>query len=63
MKIDDKNLKKMLNSLGFVYKKLSKHCIVFSNGIHDIHTSKTTSDKARRLKNVKADLRRLNYVI
>lgn len=61
MKIDDKELSKLMKQLGFVYKKLTKHTIVFSNGVHDLSTSKTTSDKARRLKNVRASLKRLGY--
>ena len=61
MKIDDKELAKLMKSLGFVYKKLTKHTIVFTNGVHDLSTSKTTSDKARRLKNVRSALKRLGY--
>jgi len=61
MKIDDKELVKLMKKLGFVYKKLTKHTIVFSNGTHDVRTSKTTSDKARRLKNLTSELRRLGY--
>lgn len=61
IKIDDKELAKLMKSIGFVYKKLTKHTLVFSNGVHDLKTSKTTSDKARRLKNVRSELRRLGY--
>ncbi len=59
MRIDDKDLHKFMKGAGYVYKKLSKHCIVFTNGEHDVYTSKTTSDKKRRLRNLKCELRRL----
>ncbi len=63
MKIDDKDLHKLMRSLGFVCNVVTKHCLVFNNGKHKVRTSKTTSDKNRRLKNLKAELRRLNYEI
>ncbi len=55
MKIDDKDLKKFMSSISFVCNAVTKHCLVFTNGIHKIRVSKTTSDKARRLKNLKSD--------
>ena len=63
IKVDDKNLAKLMKRLGFVCNAVTKHTLVFSNGVHKVRTSKTTSDKQRRLKNLSAELRRLNYVI
>ncbi len=63
MKIDDKDLNKFMKKLGFVATVTTKHCLVFSNGIHRLRTSKTTSDKNRRLKNVKSQMQRLGYAI
>ena len=63
IKIDDKDLKKLMNSLGFVCNGTTKHCLVFTNPKHRIRVSKTTSDKHRRLKNIISELKRLNYVI
>ena len=60
-RIDDKDLHKLMNSLGFMRIVDTKHCLVFTNQVHKIRTSKTTSDKHRRLKNIKAELKRLNY--
>ena len=59
MKVDDKELNKYMKSLGYVCQVTTKHCLVFTNGTHKVRTSKTTSDKVRRLKNVKAQMRRL----
>jgi len=63
MRIDDKDLTKLMKKVGFVMSVTTKHCLVFTNGIHKLRTSKTTSDKVRRLKNVRAELKRLNYAI
>ena len=60
-RIDDKDLHKLMRRFGFVCSVMTKHCLVFNNGIHKIRTSKTTSDKVRRLKNVRAELRRYCY--
>ena len=62
MKIDDKELRKYMKSLGFVCNVMTKHTLVFTNGLHKVRTSKTTSDKFRRLKNVKSELKRMGYV-
>ena len=63
MKIDDKDLHKLMKNLGFVCNVMTKHCLVFTNGIHKLRTSKTTSDKTRRLRNVKSEMKRLGYAI
>ena len=59
MKVDDKELSKFMKSLGYVCIATTKHCLVFSNGNLKLRTSKTTSDKVRRLKNVKAQMKRI----
>lgn len=61
IKIDDKELNKFMKKLGFICNVTTKHTLVYSNGTHKLRTSKTTSDKQRRLKNVKAELKRLGY--
>jgi len=65
MRIDDKELKKLMSSLGFVANGFTKHCIVFTDPVKQIRvrTSKTTSDKNRRLKNLKSELRRIGYEV
>jgi len=63
MKIDDKDLHKLMKGLGFVCNVATKHCLVFTNGVHKLRTSKTTSDKVRRLKNVKSEMKRLGYAV
>lgn len=61
IKIDDKELNKLMNGLGFICNVTTKHTLVFTNGKHKLRTSKTTSDSKRRLKNVRAELKRLGY--
>ena len=61
--INDKELNKFMKKLGFICNVTTKHCLVFTNGIHKIRVSKTTSDKARRLINIRAELRRLDYAV
>jgi hypothetical protein len=61
MRFNDKELRKFMHRLGFVCNAMTKHCLVFTDGIHRIRTSKTTSDKKRRMKNIQAELRRLGY--
>ena len=63
MRIDDKDLSKLMKRLGFVCNGTTKHTIIFTDPIKQIRvrTSKTTSDKARRLKNLISELRRLGY--
>jgi len=65
IKIEDKDLKKLMKHLGFIANGFTKHCIVFTDPIKQIRvrTSKTTSDKARRLKNLKSELQGLGYAI
>ena len=63
MKIDDKDLNKFMKRLGFVCSAVTKHCLVFTDGNLKIRTSKTTSDKRRRLKNLKAELKRCGYAL
>ena len=65
IKIDDKDLNKLMKRLGFICNAVTKHTLVFTDPIRQlrVRTSKTTSDKARRLKNLKSELRRLNYAI
>lgn len=60
-RIDDKDLHKLMSKLGFGRVADTKHCLVYDNGSHKVRTSKTTSDKVRRLKNVTSELRRLGY--
>lgn len=61
IKVDDKDLNKFMSKLGFICNVTTKHTLVFTNGTHKLRTSKTTSDKHRRLKNVKAELKRIGY--
>ena len=63
IKIEDKDLKKLMSKLDFVCNVTTKHCLVFTNSLHTIRVSKTTSDKARRLLNIKSELKRLNYAV
>ena len=57
----DKDVKKLMKKHNFTLKKLSKHCLVFTNGNDRIQTSKTTSDGRKRIKNLKCALARMGY--
>lgn len=61
MKIENKEAKKLMAKFNFILIKLTKHTFVFSNGVHRVGFAKTTSDKHRAFKNLKAEMRRLGY--